>query len=78
MPPCAMSIDKLSEQLDRRFPLLTDNSRTALPRHPTLSVETRDQSRKNSGDDCSGIELECNTGLVVVTVRRRAVTMAMR
>jgi non-specific serine/threonine protein kinase len=32
----SMSIDELSERLDQRFALLTDGSRTALPRHRTL------------------------------------------
>ena len=32
----SMSVDELSERLDQRFALLTDGSRTALPRHRTL------------------------------------------
>src|SRR4051812_34095117 len=32
----SMSVDELSGRLDRRFALLTDGSRTALPRHRTL------------------------------------------
>jgi non-specific serine/threonine protein kinase len=32
----SMSVDELSEHLDQRFALLTDGSRTALPRHRTL------------------------------------------
>ena len=32
----SMSVDELSQRLDQRFALLTDGSRTALPRHRTL------------------------------------------
>src|SRR6202011_4783718 len=32
----SMSVDELGQRLDRRFALLTDGSRTALPRHRTL------------------------------------------
>jgi predicted ATPase/DNA-binding winged helix-turn-helix (wHTH) protein len=32
----SMSVDELSERLEQRFALLTDGSRTALPRHRTL------------------------------------------
>jgi predicted ATPase len=32
----SMSVDELSQRLDQRFALLTDSSRTALPRHRTL------------------------------------------
>src|SRR6266542_1302661 len=32
----AMSVEELSQRLDQRFALLTDGSRTALPRHRTL------------------------------------------
>jgi predicted ATPase/DNA-binding winged helix-turn-helix (wHTH) protein len=32
----SMSVDELSQRLDHRFALLTDGSRTALPRHRTL------------------------------------------
>jgi predicted ATPase/DNA-binding winged helix-turn-helix (wHTH) protein len=32
----SMSVEELSERLDQRFALLTDGSRTALPRHRTL------------------------------------------
>jgi len=32
----SMSVEELSQRLDRRFALLTDGSRTALPRHRTL------------------------------------------
>src|SRR5882724_7098285 len=31
-----MSVEELSQRLDQRFALLTDGSRTALPRHRTL------------------------------------------
>src|SRR5437899_4987258 len=32
----SMSVDELCERLDQRFALLTDGSRTSLPRHRTL------------------------------------------